>query len=159
MSILSNRVTSSRTANARTVKWQFASSALSVLFILGATQFSHAEKFYKWVDAKGSTHYTTTPPPKNAKKLGKVSTYNDLSSSAVANNNANRETPNTATDSNNATSATPANNATPNNNAPTNTAPTSNTSNSNNPERIPLPKVTSDPTDDVIPLGSGTSRL
>lgn len=124
-----------------------------------APQFTQAQKFYKWVDAKGSTHYTTTPPPKNAKKLGKISTYNDLSSSAVANNNANRETPNTATDSNNATSATPANNATPNNNAPTDTAPTSNTSNSNNPERIPLPKVTSDPTDDVIPLGSGTSRL
>ena len=119
-----------------------------------APQFTQAQKFYKWVDGSGSTHYTTTPPPRNAKKLGKISTYNDLSSSAVANNNANRETPNTATDSNNATSATPANNATPNNNAPT-----SNTSNSNNPERIPLPKVTSDPTDDVIPLGSGTSRL
>lgn len=34
-----------------------------------------ANEFYKWVDAKGVTHYTKTPPPKNAKKTGKVETY------------------------------------------------------------------------------------
>jgi len=34
-----------------------------------------ANQYYKWVDAKGVTHYTKTPPPKNAKKAGKVETY------------------------------------------------------------------------------------
>lgn len=36
---------------------------------------SSAKEYYKWVDSKGSTHYTTTPPPKTAKKKGKVDTY------------------------------------------------------------------------------------
>ncbi|USA47076.1 DUF4124 domain-containing protein [Acinetobacter sp. C26M] len=36
---------------------------------------NYAQQYYKWVDAKGSTHYTTTPPPKGAKRLDKVSTY------------------------------------------------------------------------------------
>ena len=36
---------------------------------------NHAQQYYKWVDANGSTHYTTTPPPKGAKRLNKVSTY------------------------------------------------------------------------------------
>ena len=36
---------------------------------------SSAKEYYKWVDSKGSTHYTSTPPPKNAKKKGKVDTY------------------------------------------------------------------------------------
>lgn len=40
-----------------------------------AAQLTSAQEFYKWVDQKGSTHYTTTPPPKNAKKLSKVDTY------------------------------------------------------------------------------------
>ena len=29
---------------------------------------NHAQQYYKWVDANGSTHYTTTPPPKGAKR-------------------------------------------------------------------------------------------
>ncbi len=36
---------------------------------------SSAKEYYKWVDSKGSTHYTSTPPPKTAKKKGKVDTY------------------------------------------------------------------------------------
>ena len=36
---------------------------------------SIAKDFYKWVDANGSTHYTTTPPPKNAKNQGKLQTH------------------------------------------------------------------------------------
>lgn len=38
---------------------------------------SHAQEFYKWVDSNGSTHYTTTPPPKNkgVKQKGKINTY------------------------------------------------------------------------------------
>lgn len=34
-----------------------------------------AKEYYKWVDSNGSTHYTATPPPKAAKKKGKVETY------------------------------------------------------------------------------------
>lgn len=34
-----------------------------------------AKQYYKWVDSKGSTHYTTKPPPKSAKMKGKVDTY------------------------------------------------------------------------------------
>ncbi|WP_374530074.1 DUF4124 domain-containing protein [Acinetobacter sp.] len=34
-----------------------------------------AKDYYKWVDANGSTHYTTTPPPKSVQKKGKVQTY------------------------------------------------------------------------------------
>ena len=36
---------------------------------------NHAQQYYKWVDANGSTHYNTTPPPKGAKRLDKISTY------------------------------------------------------------------------------------
>lgn len=36
---------------------------------------SHAKEYYKWVDSKGTTHYTTTPPPKSAKNRGKIDTY------------------------------------------------------------------------------------
>lgn len=36
---------------------------------------SQAQSFYKWVDKNGSTHYTKTPPPKNAKAKGQVETY------------------------------------------------------------------------------------
>ena len=42
-----------------------------------------AQSFYKWVDQHGSTHYTTTPPPKNAKKLSKVDTYHHPQSKAT----------------------------------------------------------------------------
>lgn len=41
----------------------------------------YAQKFYKWMDANGSTHYTTTPPPKNARNVSQVHTYNDNSRS------------------------------------------------------------------------------
>jgi hypothetical protein len=39
------------------------------------TSQSQAQQYYKWVDANGSTHYTTTPPPKGAKRLDKIATY------------------------------------------------------------------------------------
>ncbi|WP_336166050.1 DUF4124 domain-containing protein [Acinetobacter sp. 161(2023)] len=41
---------------------------------------SQAQQYYKWMDKSGSTHYTTTPPPKSAKHLNKVSTYGSQSS-------------------------------------------------------------------------------
>jgi hypothetical protein len=43
----------------------------SMAFCLTSLDLS-AKEYYKWVDAKGSTHYTTTPPPKNAQRKGKV---------------------------------------------------------------------------------------
>ena len=51
-----------------------AQSALMASLMLFATQ-NHAEQYHKWVDSKGSTHYTTTPPPKGSKKQGQVKTY------------------------------------------------------------------------------------
>ncbi|MFW1753215.1 DUF4124 domain-containing protein [Acinetobacter wanghuae] len=36
---------------------------------------SFATDYYKWVDSKGTTHYTKTPPPASAKKKAKVETY------------------------------------------------------------------------------------
>lgn len=38
---------------------------------------TYPQDFYKWVDASGSTHYSATPPPSSAKKLGSVSTYSN----------------------------------------------------------------------------------
>ena len=50
--------------------------AISTLFGLSALSTSvSATQYYKWVDAQGSTHYTKTPPPRNAKKQGSVNTY------------------------------------------------------------------------------------
>ena len=49
-------------------------TALAVCAFLCTTQ-TQAQQYYKWVDAKGSTHYTTTPPPKGAKRLDKIATY------------------------------------------------------------------------------------
>ena len=50
-------------------------------------QSSFAQNFYKWVDAKGSTHYTSTPPPKSAQKKGKVDTHGWKNSSPTTSNN------------------------------------------------------------------------
>lgn len=116
-----------------------------------APQFAQAQKFYKWVDSSGSTHYTTTPPPRNAKKLGNVSTYNDTpsgqsytptpppesttqaSNQPATNQPANRQASNQS--SNSSESERP---STPTQNQPNN-------SNSSN-ERITLPQVGEDPT-------------
>ncbi|WP_436899538.1 DUF4124 domain-containing protein [Acinetobacter gyllenbergii] len=47
----------------------------STAVILLCSSQNYAQQYYKWIDANGSTHYTTTPPPKGAKRLDKVSTY------------------------------------------------------------------------------------
>ena len=53
-----------------------------------ATTATQAKQYYKWVDNKGSTHYTTTPPPKNARSKSKVNTYGyQGSATAVAPHN------------------------------------------------------------------------
>lgn len=54
--------------------------AISSVAVLGIASHSHAQHFYKWVDKNGSTHYTLTPPPKNAKKQGRIFTINDTPS-------------------------------------------------------------------------------
>ena len=59
-------------------------SAAAALTLAVSAQSSFAQNFYKWVDAKGSTHYTATPPPKSAKKKGKVETYGWKNSAAPA---------------------------------------------------------------------------
>ncbi|WP_171498507.1 DUF4124 domain-containing protein [Acinetobacter soli] len=48
------------------------------------TNTLYAQSYYKWIDAQGSTHYTKTPPPKGAKKQGKVDTYSSTSSTSAA---------------------------------------------------------------------------
>lgn len=48
---------------------------------LGLMSLSHLsfaqQDYYKWVDSNGSTHYSTTPPPKakGVKTRGKIKTY------------------------------------------------------------------------------------
>lgn len=54
--------------------------AIGSVALLGLTSASYAQHFYKWVDKNGSTHYTLTPPPKNAKKQGRIFTINDTPS-------------------------------------------------------------------------------
>ena len=53
---------------------KFGFMAICLSFSLSSTT-SFAKEYYKWVDAKGSTHYTATPPPKSAQKKGKIATY------------------------------------------------------------------------------------
>ena len=50
------------------------SAIIAVCAVSVSSQVS-AKEYYKWVDRNGSTHYTTTPPPKNARHQGKVDTY------------------------------------------------------------------------------------
>ena len=66
---------------------------------------NYAQQYYKWVDAHGSTHYTTTPPPKGAKRLDKVATYGSHST-APTQTAAPNQTPNTTTTPREAPAAT-----------------------------------------------------
>ena len=65
---------------------------LSTLALSSTSSF--AKEYYKWTDSKGSTHYTTSPPPKNAKKHGKIDTYGQTASTqhTAASNSANSST-------------------------------------------------------------------
>ncbi len=51
----------------------FSLSCAVVLSICSTS--ASAIQYHKWVDAKGVTHYTKTPPPKSAKKATTVDTY------------------------------------------------------------------------------------
>ncbi|QIO06892.1 DUF4124 domain-containing protein [Acinetobacter shaoyimingii] len=57
-------------------------TVLSV-FTLNSTSVVAAE-YYKWVDSKGTTHYSKTPPPKSAKKRTTVKTYGYRGDSSTA---------------------------------------------------------------------------
>ena len=61
----------------KTMKISFLTAlSLSCAISLGICSSSaSAIQYYKWVDAKGTTHYTKTPPPKTAKKATTVDTY------------------------------------------------------------------------------------
>lgn len=48
--------------------------ATVVIFSLNANS-TFAAEYYKWVDSKGTTHYSKNPPPKSAKKRTTVKTY------------------------------------------------------------------------------------
>ena len=66
---------------------KFGFMAICLSFSLSSTS-SFAKEYYKWVDAKGSTHYTATPPPKSAQKKGKINTYGSHhTSTTTASNN------------------------------------------------------------------------
>ena len=48
----------------------------ATVMLLSSSQ-NHAQQYYKWVDASGSTHYTATPPPKGAKRLDAFAVVGD----------------------------------------------------------------------------------
>ena len=52
-----------------------AAVAISLSAFVCLSSATHAQNFYKWVDSKGTTHYTQTPPPKGAKTTGQVRTF------------------------------------------------------------------------------------
>ncbi|ENU81591.1 hypothetical protein F975_00200 [Acinetobacter sp. ANC 3789] len=57
---------------------QITISSMIGLGLMGLSQISLAQQdYYKWIDAHGSTHYTTTPPPKakGVKTRGKIQTH------------------------------------------------------------------------------------
>ncbi|TCB78891.1 DUF4124 domain-containing protein [Acinetobacter sp. ANC 4173] len=58
------------------------SSVALTCALLSSSASVSAKDYYKWVDANGSTHYTTTPPPKSAQKKGKIQTYGWANSSS-----------------------------------------------------------------------------
>jgi len=61
----------------RTMKISFLTAfSLSCAVSLSVCSSSaSAIEYHKWVDAKGVTHYTKTPPPKSARKATTVDTY------------------------------------------------------------------------------------
>ena len=47
-------------------QWILTTTIFTTLLM---TQGTFAQPFYKWVDEKGATHYSQTPPPKPAQKI------------------------------------------------------------------------------------------
>lgn len=80
-----------------------ALSFTSTLVLGIASSHALAIDYYKWVDAKGVTHYTKTPPPKNAKQKSKVETYGWANSAPTST----RTTENVSQTGSNPNSSTP----------------------------------------------------
>ncbi|MHA3053063.1 DUF4124 domain-containing protein [Acinetobacter sp. ANC 4640] len=71
---------------------QITISSMIGLGLMGLSQISSAQPYYyKWVDAHGSTHYTTTPPPKakGVKTRGKIQTHGWATTPAPSTTNTN----------------------------------------------------------------------
>ena len=89
---------------------QIMISSMIGLGLMGLSQISSAQPdYYKWVDAHGSTHYTTTPPPKakGVKTRGKVQTHGWATTPATTNtNNNNTSQKNTSQSATNHASST-----------------------------------------------------
>ncbi|MHA3083939.1 DUF4124 domain-containing protein [Acinetobacter sp. ANC 5383] len=71
---------------------QITISSMIGLGLMGLSQISSAQPdYYKWVDAHGSTHYTTTPPPKakDVKTRGKIQTHGWATTPAPSTTNTN----------------------------------------------------------------------
>lgn len=60
-------------------------TALSPILLV-YVQSSHASQFYKWVDEKGSTHYTQTPPPQKEVKTVDINTHIPADSASAIKN-------------------------------------------------------------------------
>lgn len=78
--------------------------------LCSAPSLSFAKEYYKWIDSKGTTHYTTTPPPKSSKSRGKIDTYGyrtSIPATSTAQQNSSNTTSNTSTAQAPTTSNTP----------------------------------------------------
>ncbi len=64
-------------------KWILTALSLAP-FALG--QMCHASPFYKWVDEKGATHYTQTPPPQKEVKKVDIDTHIPADSASAIKN-------------------------------------------------------------------------
>ncbi|MDR0234714.1 DUF4124 domain-containing protein [Acinetobacter sp.] len=117
-------------------------STIFALFSL-TTVSSQAKQYYKWVDSNGSTHYTTTPPPKNARSKSKVDTYGYRGSSTPTNQHA-AQPPANANNQQNAPTNTQQNS--PQNGQPVNNVPVVNPPQQQQPTVIPQNNTNSDTT-------------
>ena len=134
-------------------------SYLTILFaLLTVTSVSHAQQYYKWTDRKGMIHYSQNPPPKTARVVKKVMTYNDRTTpvaTAATTSNSTANVPAAASAHSQATPSSQSATST-STNPSTSTHASSASTNSNvgvstqlNPntmQKIPLPPVQPDPT-------------
>ena len=77
------------------MKISYLKTSLYTVFtitLLVCSSQNYAQQYYKWMDAHGSTHYTTTPPPKGAKHVNKVSVYGDNTQTTPAQTTKNTNT-------------------------------------------------------------------
>ena len=120
------------------MKLSYLKTSLYTVFIASAfvcASQTQAQQYYKWVDAKGSTHYTTTPPPKGAKKLDKIATYGSSVYSAPATETTAPSTAQGSTQTTQQTTQPNSQGTTQNTNQPTETVQPVATNNAANPTR------------------------